>query len=175
MPDAALSEAIKEAYASAPVGQVIFHTLELWHPAFSTAIRVVRHEKAIDARIEAGALRNAGEVVSFIGYAFDIVPPEQTATGLPQCVIEIDNVDQAILAQIDLAVVESDPITAIYRAYLSDALLDGLQNTPPMELSLITVSATVFRIRAAAGFPDLLNLKFPKREYDLETFPGLQP
>lgn len=175
MPDAALSEAIKEAYASAPVGQVIFHTLELWHPAFSAAIRVVRHESAIDARIEAGAARNAGEVVAFIGYAFDIVPPEQTSTGLPQCVIEIDNVDQTILAQIDLAVVESDPIIVIYRAYLSDALLDGPQNIPPMELSLITVSATTFRIRATAGFPDLLNLRFPKRDYDLETFAGLQP
>lgn len=63
----------------------------------------------------------------------------------------------------------------IYRAYLSDALEDGPQNAPPMELTLVTVTATVFKITATAGFPDLLNLKFPKRDYDLETFPGLQP
>ena len=48
MPNAALSEAIKEAYASAPSQQIILHTLELRHPAFvdeagqPVAIRVVR-------------------------------------------------------------------------------------------------------------------------------------
>lgn len=175
MPDPALSAAIQEAYASAPVDQVIYHTLELWHPAFSAAIRVVRDFNAIDARIEAGAARDAGAVVTFIGYAFDVVPPDQTSSGLPQCVIEIDNVSREILAQIDLAVVSAEQITAIYRAYLSDALLDGPENDPPMELTLISVSATPFRIRATAGFPDLVNLKFPKLDYELETFPGLQP
>ena len=34
MPNTALSEAIKEAYASAPSEQIILHTLELRHPAF---------------------------------------------------------------------------------------------------------------------------------------------
>ncbi len=44
-----------------------------------------------------------------------------------------------------------------------------------MELTLITVSATPLRIRATAGFPDLVNRHFPRLDYDLETFPGLQP
>lgn len=175
MPDPALSAAIQEAYASAPVDQVIYHTLELWHPAFSAPIRVVRDFNAIDARIEAGAARGAGAVVTFVAFAFDIVPPDQTTSGVPQCVIEIDNVSREILAQIDLAVVSAEQIKAIYRAYLSDALLDGPENDPPMELTLISVSATPFRIRATAGFPDLVNLKFPKLDYELETFPGLQP
>ena len=175
MPDPALSAAIQEAYASAPVDQVIYHTLELWHPAFSAPIRVVRDFNAIDARVEAGAARDAGAVVTFVAFAFDIVPPDQTTSGVPQCVIEIDNVSREILAQIDLAVVSAEQIKAIYRAYLSDALLDGPENDPPMELTLISVSATPFRIRATAGFPDLVNLKFPKLDYDLETFPGLQP
>jgi hypothetical protein len=175
MPDPALSAAIQEAYASAPINQVIYHTLELWHPSFSAPIRVVRDFSTIDARIEAGATRNAGEIATFVGYAFDVVPPDQTTSGLPQCTIEIDNVDREIGAQIDAATLTGDQITAIYRAYLSDALDDGPENDPPVELTLITVSATPFRIRATAGFPDLLNLKFPKLDYDLETFPGLQP
>lgn len=175
MPDPALSAAIAEAYASAPVGQVIYHTLELFHPAFSTPIRVVRDFNSLDARIEATAARDAGAVVTFVGFAFDIVPPDQTTTGVPQCVIEIDNVDREILAQIDLAVQTAEQITVIYRAYLSDTLLDGPENDPPMELTMISVSATPFRIRGTAGFPDLVNLRFPKLDYDLETFPGLQP
>jgi hypothetical protein len=175
MPDPTLSAAIQEAYASAPVDQVIYHTLELWHPAFSQPIRVVRDFNALDARIEAGAARDAGLVVTFIGYAFDIVPPDQSTSGLPQCVIEIDNVDREILAQIDAAIVTALPITAIYRSYLSDTASVGPENIPPMELTLISINATPFRLKATAGFPDLVNLRFPKLDYDLETFPGLQP
>ncbi len=49
MPDPALEQAIREAYASAPADTVILHTLELRHPAFvdddgnASAIRVVRN------------------------------------------------------------------------------------------------------------------------------------
>lgn len=175
MPDPTLSAALAEAFASAPVGQVIYHTLELWHPAFSLPIRVVRDLVALDARIEAGAARDAGAIVTFVAYAFDVVPPDQTTSGIPQCVIEIDNVSREILVQIDLALVAAAPIIAIYRTYLSDRVLIGPENVPPMELTLTTVSATPLRIRAVAGFPDLLNRRFPFLDYDLETFPGLQP
>lgn len=173
MPDPTLSDAIREAYASAPVDEVIYHTLEIWHPSFTQPIRVVRDRDALDARIEAGAARNAGEIVTFIAWGFDIVPPDQTSTGVPQAVIEIDNVSREITAQLDLAVQDTDPVTAIYRAYLSDALDDGPENDPPLELTLLSVTADMFRIRATAGFPNLLNKQFPALEYDLETFPGL--
>jgi len=49
MPDPALEQAIREAYAAAPSDTVILHTLELRHPAFvddagdASAIRVVRN------------------------------------------------------------------------------------------------------------------------------------
>lgn len=173
MPDPALSEAIREAYASAPADEVILHTLELWHPAFTAPIRVVRDEVAMDARIEAEAARDAGAMVAFVAYAFDIKPPEQTTSGVPQCVIEIDNVSRDILAQIDLAVASAEPVTVIYRAYLDSDLDSGPENDPPLEMTLSAISANPFRIRATAGFPDLLNLRFPSLDYDLERFPGL--
>lgn len=173
MPDPALSAAIREAYASSPVDQIIYHTLEIWHPAFSVPIRVVRDTGDLAARIEAGAARGAGVVVTFVAYAFDIVPPDQTTTGVPRCTIEIDNVGRDLLSQIDLAVTQTAPIIVIYRACLSDALLTGPENLPPLEMTLLTVSATPMRISATAGFPDLLNTRFPRRDYDLERFPGL--
>lgn len=173
MPDPALSAAIAEAYASSPVDQVIYHTLEIHHPVFSEPIRVVRDTAALEARIEAGAARDAGELVTFVAFAFDVTPPDQTSEGVPQARIEIDNVDGAILAELDLAATDDRPVTVIYRAYLSDALDDGPENDPPLELTLLSVSATAFRITATAGFPDLLNRRFPHLEYDLEHFPGL--
>lgn len=175
MPDPARSAAIREAYASAPVDEVIHHTLKLWHPAFTAPIRVVRDVVALEARLEPGAARDPGAVVSFIAYAFDVVPPEQTTTGAPQCVIEIDNVSREILAQIDLAVASSDPVVVIYRAFLSSDLDSGPENDPPLEMTISAISATELRIRATAGFPDLLNTRFPGLKYDLERFPGLMP
>lgn len=173
MPDPTLSDAIKEAYASAPVDQVIYHTLELWHDSFSLPIRVVRDFAPLDARLEAAAARNPGAVVTFAGYAFDVVPPNQTTQGLPQCNIVIDNVDREIVAQIDAATTSPDPITVIYRAFLSNRLDLGPETDPPLEMTAQTISATPMRINAAAGFPNLLNKKFPALEYELTTFPGL--
>ena len=175
MPDPTLSAAILEAYASAPVDQVVYHTLELWHPAFSLPIRVVRDTASLDARIEAGAARDAGTIVTFVAYAFDVIPPDQTSDALPQCIIEIDNVAQDILVQIDAAIGSSQTITAIYRQYLSDQLTVGPENDPPLEMTLTQINATPLRIRAVAGFANLLDRTFPGLDYELETFPGLAP
>lgn len=175
MPDPTLSDAIKEAYASAPTNVVIYHTLELWHPSFSVPIRVVRDYQNIDAMIEATAARNPGAVVAFTGYAFDVVPPDTMATGLPQCTIEIDNISRDILSQIDAAVLTNTPITVIYRAYLSDALATGPENDPPIEMTIKSIRATPLRISATAGFTNLLDQRFPSIDYELETFPGLLP
>ena len=173
MSDPTLSDALREAYATAPTDQVIYHTLELWHPVFSIPLRVVLDLVALDARIEAGAARSAGAIATFVPYAFEIIPPEKSSAGLPQCVIEIDNVAQDIIAQIDLAVMQPEVITVIYREYLAGSLDIGPENNPPLEMTLIHISATPLRLRAVAGFANLLDRSFPSLTYDLETFPGL--
>ena len=38
---AGFSEAMQEAFASAPVNEIIYHTIELDHPAFTQPIRLV--------------------------------------------------------------------------------------------------------------------------------------
>lgn len=172
MPDDTLSAAIKEAYASAPSDGVIHHTLEIWHPAFTVPIRVVRDHADLTATLEASAPRNASEAVTFIGYAFDIVPPDVTNSAVPQCVIEIDNISRDIMAQFDAAVHSPSPITLIYRAFLSDDL-SGPENDPPLAMEILSISVDAFRIRATAGFGDLSNKRFPGLDYTAETFPGL--
>ena len=175
MPDPTLSAAIKEAYAAAPTDEVIYHTLELYHPAFTDAIRVVRDREALDGRIEAGAARNPGEIVTFVAYAFDVVPPEQTSHGVPECVIEIDNASAEISEQMDRAATSSEPVELIYRAYCSDTATLGPENDPPLTMQFTAASARTLRIRGTAGFPDLLNRQFPALFYTLEKFPGLAP
>lgn len=175
MPDPSLSDALREAYASAPADQVIWHTLELWHAAFSVPIRVVCDVTALDARIEDGAARDAGAIVTFAAYPFTVVPPDVTAEALPQVTIEIDNVTREILTQVDTAIAAGGAIEVIYRQFLSDTALIGPETDPPLTMELIQVSSTRSRIRATAGFATLQDAKFPGLDYDLETFPGLAP
>ena len=172
MPDSTLSLALQEAYASAPTGVRICHTLELRHPAFVSPIRVVRDTVNLSATLEATAPANAGEVVDFVAYAFDVVRPEVSPAGVPQCTITIDNVAREILAAIEASLTTTDPIEITYREFLSTDL-SGPQNDPPITMVLGNIDADVFRITATASFRNIGNRRFPSLEYDADTFPGL--
>lgn len=172
MPDPTLSEAIREAYASAPVGVIVYHTLEFRHSTMSPPIRIVRDGADLTAYLEADAPENPGEEVMFVRYAFDFQRPEVNASGIPQMTIVIDNVSRLITASIETAITGQDPIEVTYREYLSTDLT-GPQNDPPITMQVMSVSCDVYRISAVCGFPDLLNRKFPTIEYTSENFPGL--
>lgn len=172
MPDSTLSEAIKEAYAAAPSNVIVYHTLELNHASFVTPLRVVRDYDNLTATLEATAPSNPGESVLFVAYPFNIIPPEVTATAVPQCTIEIDNVTREILAQVEAAILTPDLVTLIYRQYISSDL-SGPQNDPPMRLTVNAIRADPFKIYITAGFGDFANKKWPREEYTATRFPGL--
>ena len=170
--DITLSQAIKEAYASAASDVVVYHTLELRHPAFSSPIRVVRDRANLTATLEATAVVDAGASVVFVGFAFDMTKPEVSSTGVPQIQIEIDNVDRTIVANIEAAMTTADLVQCTYREYVSTDLT-APQNDPPLHMTILTIEADVFRVRCSAGFPSLSNYRFPRTEYDADTFPSL--
>lgn len=172
MPDPTLNQAIREAMASAPVGQVLYDTLEFHHPVFTTPIRVVLDEVALDARLEATAPADAGQIVTFIAYAFEFVRPDVTSA-VPQAVVEIDNVDLMIGQSLDAATRSGQPVQVIYRLYSSLRASVGPDNQPPMQLELKSATVSLMRVRATLGFFDLLNQVFPSQDYTLERFPGL--
>ncbi len=172
MPDITLSEALKEAYTAVPDNTVIYHTLELRHPAFTTPIRVVRDYQDFDARLEANAPDNPGEIVTFVRFAFEFSKPAVTSTGVPTLQIQIDNVSRLIAASIENALTSTELVTAIYREYISTDT-SGPQNDPPLQMQITDVQVDVFKITATAGFTDLQNKKFPTLAYDTELFPGL--
>ncbi|MDD5028908.1 MAG: DUF1833 family protein [Rhodoferax sp.] len=172
MTDTTLSQALKEAYASAPSGVVIYHTLELYHPAFSSPVRVVRDYADLTATLEATAPRNPSEAVTFVAFSFDFTKPEVSPTGIPQITLTMDNVDRAIVANIEAAMSSTDAVTVIYREYLSTDLT-APANNPPLEMTLLSVIADVFKVTATAGFPNLMNKRFPTTEYNSEVFNGL--
>jgi Domain of unknown function (DUF1833) len=172
MPDSTLTQAIMEAYASAPANVVIYHTLELYHPSFTVPIRVVRDYADLTATLEASAPRNPNTAVTFIAFNFDFSKPEVTPSGLPQITITMDNVDRSIVANIELAMSSTELVTIIYREFISTNL-SVPQNDPPLVMTIMAITADVFKVTATAGFPNLMNKRFPTQEYSAEVFTGL--
>jgi hypothetical protein len=172
MPDTTLSQAIKEAYASAPTNQVIYHTLELRHSTFSSPIRVVRDYADLIATLESSAPINPSTAVTFTAFNFDLTKPEVSATGVPQVTIQIDNADRAIVANIEAALTTTELVQFTYREFISTDL-SVPQNNPPLTMTILSIKADNHKVTAVAGYPNLNNIRFPRDEYDAQTYPGL--
>ena len=172
--DTTLTTALREAYAVAPANVVIHHTLELRHSAFTTPIRVVRDFESLTATLESTAPIDASTAVLFQAFTFDFTKPDVSSTGVPQISITIDNVDRSIIANIEAALLTTEIVQVTYREFLSNDL-SAPQNNPPLTMSIMSITADTFKITAKAGFPDLMNRRFPTTEYDPQIFPGLLP
>jgi hypothetical protein len=178
MPNAALSEAIKEAYASAPSEQIILHTLELRHPAFvdeagqTVAIRVVRDTGDLWARLESQAPLQASERVQFVAMGFELDLPPVDTMPVPEITVTLDNVSREIVRHLDAAAESQSVIEVTYRPYLSTDL-EGPQMDPPIHLVLTEVEADIFRVTGRARMLDVGNKAFPGVSYTAKTFPGL--
>lgn len=166
-PGATLSDAIQEAYASAPCDVVILHTIQLDHPSFDRPVRVVRDHQNLTAFLE------NGDEVEFIALPFDFtLPPESETGGVPEIMVSVDNVSRILTPYLDMAVQTLTPVTMTYRPYLSTDLTTPHMD-PPLTLTLKNITVTPLRVTARATFSDLANRRFPGEDYSSINFPGL--
>lgn len=119
-----MDEAIREAYASAPVDVIILHTFEIYHPAFDKPARVVRwpvtdnEPQKFQCLLEADAPHNPGQVVEFIGLPFDIIPPEKSNDSPGTFTIRLDNIGDTLDEDLEAAAEQGQKITGIYREFI---------------------------------------------------------
>lgn len=172
MPDSTLTQAIKEAYAAAPSNVIIYSTLELWHSAFTSPIRVVKDYVDLVATLESSAPRNPSTAVTFVAFNFEFSKPDISPDNIPQVTITLDNVDRSIVANVEAALGTTELVTVIYREFISTDL-SAPQNNPPLSMAITNVTADVFKVTATASFPNLMNKRFPTIAYTSEVFPGL--
>jgi hypothetical protein len=200
MPDPALSQAIREAYAAAPSEVVILHTLEIRHPGFIEPIRVVRNfpdrqswialggaaiQAVLDAmapedremvglvaRLEGSAPADAGQLVPFIALAFDLELPPVENVPVPEAVLTIDNVGREITDALEAAATSQHRIEVTYRPYLSTDI-EGPQMDPPLTLTLSDARASPLKVTGRVRMLDFGNKAFPSAVYTAKTFPGL--
>lgn len=177
------SQAIQEAYASAPSSEVILHTLELRHPAFSgTAIRVVMDygdDYMVDGEevsghylgLEGDAPVQASQTVFFQSCMFSLDLPEQKDGALPTIQVELDNVTRLVMEYLDEAIGQKAPMDLTYREYIAS------DKTAPQfilgGLTLKEVKSNLGRVTGTAQFSDLVNKSFPRKLYRPGEFQGL--
>lgn len=177
--------AINEAYASAPAHLVTLNTIELRHPTFKdanglpTAIWVVLDPNPLTARLEASAVINPGQLVTFTPFAFDFKLPDVTEDGNCDLTISIDNVSLEIRDALEGTLGGLDPIHVTYRPYLWDSDAGALtpddypQMDPPIVLIAEKVTLDLQKCTMTCLFGDMKNKKFPAVLYTAANFPNL--
>lgn len=163
---ATLSEALKEAYASAPSNVVILECIQIAHVSLMEVISLVKNNEDLDLTLEDSS------VVTFEGAAFQLSLPAKADSALQQLSIKIDNIDQRVSDFINDAKNFTTPVEITYRVYLSTDLTTP-QNSPPLILYLSDVKVTQFDVTGTANFADLINKKFPSEFYTAARFPSL--
>lgn len=170
---ASFSDAYTEALATAPRDVVLYDTFEFHHATFAEPARIAKGWDTIDARLEAGAPANGGEVVTWQAVPIEVSLPTSQHEALPRLRLEIHDASRLLMDPIEAAIADPQPLRVIYRPFMSSRLLQGPELLPPPDfyLSDIDIDSRVVSGRASLG--DLLNRSFPRRTYTAADFPGL--
>ncbi len=184
-----LSEAMREAYASAPADTVILHTIEMWHPTFLNGsgdpepIRVVLDQKDWNLQLESTAPRNPSATVLFQAMAFSMVPPGQTESGITPAKLMLDSVSGTIREYLELVADNPDVIDVIYRAWSATAVFEDNVITSWIALGepgevfrglvLKNVSVTATRAEGDCQFDRKQFAGFPRSVYDRTRYATL--
>lgn len=180
------TQALEEAYASAPADEHVLSTLELIHPAFTDeggnadSVRIVLDDLDWDLRLEPDAPLFGGQVKTFQSLALQVTLPEQVEGQMGSIKVAIDNVPLTIWKKLQAGARVRASAQLIYREWVAVRETGSgeyqVGNTPDLiigQLTMRVVSATVLRIEGTASFVDLLNKGFPRRSFSRADFPGL--
>lgn len=166
MSNSSLSDAIKEAYAVAPVNVRIFETLEISHESIESPIYIVQDFRELVATLE------TSEEITFLPIWFNFTLPAANESGRQDLSISIDNIDRQVSDFIALAKDSTTPVFITYRPYLSTDLSQP-QLDPPLRLTLQDVNITLSSVQGKAIFADVVNKKWPTEYYTRARFPSI--
>lgn len=165
------TQAIAEAYASAPIDELALNTLVMRHPNFvdemgnPTSLYLVQGYEDYTLGLD-------GVMTLFKAVPFAFTLPGFEEGSVPQLNLSIDNVSHLITTYLELAIESLEPITVEYRPYLlSDPSQPQLD--PPITMRLSKVTVDVFSATGVATLDDVNNWPFPNRRYTHNDFPGL--
>ena len=168
------TDAIKEAYASCPSDVAVIDTIEIYHPDWASVIRLVRDKSDLTATLESSAPNNPSASVVFTALEFKIAHP-RIGEGRQELTLTIDNASRTLIPLLEAHDLASlDEARVIYRPYLSTDLT-GPHMNPPLELTIVGATATMQSVSLTCGYADFAGLRFPRKVYTADEFPGIAP
>ncbi len=183
---ATVSDALAEAYASAPANEFVIRGVELIHPRFQDgegnpdSLRAALDEREWTLPHEATARMHPGQSVLYEPLALRAVMPAQDEGGFGELRLSLDNVPRTFLPQIEAAAEVRASAILVYREWVAVQDTETGEFTLPAEPDLIVGELTVKRIttrmltiECSATFIDLLRKGFPTAVFDRDAFPGL--
>lgn len=160
---AATDQARDEAYASAPVDQEPCHVISLDNVGWAAPLHFMSGvEEDVQIRLE------TGETALAIACAFEFTPPGFGDDGPSPARLAVDSVSGQIAPYLKQATSE---IRVTYRAYLGNDRTTVVDLIEGLLMKRVTLSGA-----SAEGdltFAEIASQAFPRRTYDLSTYPGL--
>ncbi|WP_445363344.1 DUF1833 family protein [Microbulbifer sp. ANSA003] len=162
-----MSAVLETVYASAPIDEIIIHTLELRHAAFEGgAIRLCQGFDDIEATLE------DGETATFTASGFGVSLPQRSVRGRQDLQFQLDNVTGEALHNIRAALEAGGAIQVVYRQFLESDLSAPAQ--PATVMTAVSVKANPASVSVIASFHDLVNKAWPNKFYTPDFAPGLK-
>lgn len=160
-----LSEALREAYATARSDVVYLDTLQISTPGIPT-LWLVKDRVDHTFGLETGGSQ------LFTATAFRMSLPSANDSGLQDLSLSVDNVDRRASDFVKAALNVNKPIQVTYRPYMHSDPTQPQMN-PPLVLFLTDVVITAAEVTGRATFADILNRKFLSDLYVRRRFPAL--
>lgn len=168
----AISEALKEIYATAPIDRYYMETITLTHPIFIEGENTTGEFFITNQRDGFSGTLEDGRTVAFEALPFVAIPPKSEEQSDVQLQVAIDNASRDLMEYVEkLGTTPNVPIIVTYRVFLSNDLT--VQNDPPLVLDIISVNATQQMVSFTAGNSNVRDKPFPSELYTTELYPGL--
>lgn len=167
-----MSQLLQTLYASAPVDDLIIHTLELVDPAFAVdgfpagVIRLVQGFDDYSLGLE------TDETVAFTAAPFGVSLPAKSVKGRQDLSFRIDNVTGEVLRAIEASQEAGNKTSVIYRVYAGSDLT--YPANPPVAMTAVSAQIDLNTVTITATFHDLVNKAWPFRRYTADFAPGLK-
>ena len=156
---AEMSDAIKEAYEYASGDVTFWDTLEINHQSFLESIKVVRAPRALQT--------SQGE---FLPCHFDFALPSTEPSVRGSMIVTVQGLPREARVRVREAGSTRYKIEMVYRQYIAENSNPDVEL--PLPLSVTSIKESINRIEIAAMFPDLINMRFPKRIMTVAELPG---
>lgn len=162
--DVSLQERARdEAYASAPVDTPIHSVIALDNAAFEAPLFFIA-----GVEDDVPIVLEDGSTVTALACAFSYTPPSSEKGGPAPAKLSIDNVSGRIAPYLKQA---TSAISVTYRAYLGDDFGTVVDLIEGLQLKRVTLGGA--SAQGELSFAEIATQAFPRRTYDLETYPAL--